>query len=69
MGINFGSFLVTAVTLIKIGDFIVEYLREFEAIFKKALTSVPVAFGESCLICKNPKSKISCLGPLMPKFY
>jgi hypothetical protein len=32
------QFIDTAVT--KIGDFIVDFLRKFEAIFKKALTSV-----------------------------
>jgi hypothetical protein len=33
MGVNSRSFFVTAVS---IGDFIVDFLREFEAIFKKA---------------------------------
>jgi hypothetical protein len=41
MGVNYRSFLSqrridTAVT--KIGDFIVDFLREFEGIYKKALT-------------------------------
>jgi hypothetical protein len=50
----------TAVT--KIVDFIVDFLREFEAIFKKAL---PVYQWprESCLMKKNQRSKISCQGP------
>jgi hypothetical protein len=33
MGVYYGSLLVTAVT--EIGDFVLEFLREFEAIFKR----------------------------------
>jgi hypothetical protein len=46
----------------KIGNFIVDSLREFEAIFKKALTRVSGAYGE-LFDEKNHRSKISCQGP------
>jgi hypothetical protein len=36
---KYGVF-VTAVSMTKIGDFIVDFLLEFEAIFKKGLTRV-----------------------------
>jgi hypothetical protein len=42
-GINEIAVVDTAVSLAKISDFIVEYLREFEAICKKALALVSVA--------------------------
>jgi hypothetical protein len=37
-----------------VGEFIVDFLREFEAIFKKALTRVSGPRG-SCLIKKNQR--------------
>jgi hypothetical protein len=47
MGVNLGSLLWSAVSLTllttKKVDFLVEYLREYESIFKKALTRVPGA--------------------------
>jgi hypothetical protein len=44
------------------GDFTVDFLREFEAIFKKALTRVSGAYGE-LFDEKNQRSKFSCQGP------
>jgi hypothetical protein len=50
---------------LRIGDFKVEYLREFQAICKKALTRVSGPRG-SCLMKKKPgRSKISCYCPFM----
>jgi hypothetical protein len=46
----------------KIGDFIVDFLCEFEAIFKKALTRVSGAYGE-LFDEKTRRSKILCQGP------
>jgi hypothetical protein len=46
----------------KIGDLIVDFLREFEAIFKKALTRVAGAQGE-LIYEKSQMSKILCQGP------
>jgi hypothetical protein len=45
----------------KIGDFIVDFLHEFEAIFKKASTLVSGAYG-AFIYEKNQRSKISCQG-------
>jgi hypothetical protein len=61
-----GSVLVTAVfidtAVHKIGDFIVENLREFEAILKKALTCVSGALRD--LFCEqNQRLDVSCQGP------
>jgi hypothetical protein len=44
-----------------IGNFIVEYLRKFEAMFKKALTCVSGA-KEELFDEKNQRSKILCQG-------
>jgi hypothetical protein len=48
----------------KIGDFIVDFLREFKAIFKKALTLVSGAWGE-LFDEENQRSKISCQCPFI----
>jgi hypothetical protein len=45
----------------KIGDFRVDFLREFEAIFKKALTRVSGAHRGSCLMIKNHRSCFTTL--------
>jgi hypothetical protein len=42
--LGYSGVIDTAVT--KIGDFIVEHLRELKAIFKKALNCVSGAYGE-----------------------
>jgi hypothetical protein len=47
----------------KIGDFIFDFLREFEAIFKKALIRVSGTKGE-LFDEKKQRSKILCQGPL-----
>jgi hypothetical protein len=49
----------------KIGHFIVDFLREFEVILKKALTRVSGPLGE-LLDEKKPRSKIPCQGPFKP---
>jgi hypothetical protein len=66
MGVNYGSLLWSAVSLTPLTtkkvEFIVEYLRKYKAICKKALTCVSGAqlelFDE-----KNQRSKISWQGP------
>jgi hypothetical protein len=41
----------------------VDYLREFEAIFEKALTCMSQGLRGSCLMKKKRRKKISCQGP------
>jgi hypothetical protein len=45
--------------------FVVDCLREFEAIFKKVLTRLSGAY-EELFDEKNQRSKISCQGPFKP---
>jgi hypothetical protein len=51
----------------KSDDFIVDFLREFEAIFKKALTRVSGALGELLDEKKNKGRKSLCQGPFNKK--
>jgi hypothetical protein len=53
--------------LTKFGDFVVDFLLEFEAIFKKALTRVSGAYG-SCFIKQPEVTKISCEDPCNETF-
>jgi hypothetical protein len=58
---------VNDTAVLKIGDFIVDFLREFEAIFKKALTRVSGAL-EVLIFEKKQRSRISCQGPFKQGF-